>query len=84
MADAPAHLRRIGAAHATHDLQVLAESAHALKGSASNVGATALASLASELEFQAKAGRLDADPGLQPRLERSWADTRAKLQAWLG
>ncbi|GIF05670.1 Hpt domain-containing protein [Actinoplanes siamensis] len=43
------------------DLGVLRDQAHALKGSAANIGATGLAGLCSALEDQARAGAI-ADP----------------------
>jgi signal transduction histidine kinase/DNA-binding response OmpR family regulator/HPt (histidine-containing phosphotransfer) domain-containing protein len=61
---APAHLEDLRTRIASGDAPGVRESAHALKGSASNVGAVALAALASSLELDARRGELAAAPGL--------------------
>jgi two-component system sensor histidine kinase/response regulator len=47
----------------------LAQAAHALKGAAANIGATAVASLCGELEEMGRSGKLDGGPQLVSLLE---------------
>jgi signal transduction histidine kinase/DNA-binding response OmpR family regulator/HPt (histidine-containing phosphotransfer) domain-containing protein len=61
---APGHLERLRSSLASGDAPAVRESAHALKGTASNVGALALAALAAEVEQAGRSGELGAAPGL--------------------
>jgi HPt (histidine-containing phosphotransfer) domain-containing protein len=56
LADAPLQLTGMEAALAAGDLVTLGRLAHTLKGNSRNVGATALAETARQLEEQARAG----------------------------
>jgi CheY-like chemotaxis protein len=66
---------RVGQLRAAPDLDAVHRGAHALKGSASNVGAVAVSSLAAELEH----ADADAVGPLLTRLEEAVALTRAAL-----
>ncbi|HSV36118.1 MAG TPA: response regulator [Ramlibacter sp.] len=84
LADAPGHITAIVDAHGQRDAARLSAAAHALKGSASNVGAAALSLLGGTLEDQTGEGVFAPESGeLQQRLEGAWQQTRAQLQAWL-
>ena len=82
MADVPARLCAI--ADGRKDAALLAEAAHALKGSASNVGAQKLVGLTSRIEELATAGSIP--PGMDEilqHLQATWEVTQTELQAWL-
>ena len=72
MADTPARLAAI--ADAQTDAARLAEAAHALKGSASNVGAQALVALTARIEELAMSGAIppDMDEVLRHLDETGW------------
>ena len=84
LAAGPGHIAAILEAHGARDAGRLSTAAHALKGSASNVGAAALSALSGALETQAGDGVFAPD-GLELRqqLEALWQQTRAQLQRWL-
>ncbi|MEP6789826.1 MAG: response regulator, partial [Ramlibacter sp.] len=82
MMDAPQRLEAIERAIAGRDAEALAGAAHALKGSASNIGATAIQQAASSLEARAAAG-LPVDAGLKlSHLRELWEKTRSALIGW--
>ncbi|MDB5869099.1 MAG: multi-sensor hybrid histidine kinase [Polaromonas sp.] len=84
IADTPSRIAAIAGAYAQADTALLAEAAHALKGSASNIGARALVALAMRIDELAITGTIS--PGMddvQRRLHESWLATQAELQAWL-
>jgi HPt (histidine-containing phosphotransfer) domain-containing protein len=58
--DCPVHLASIKAAVTARNLQTLRQSAHALKGAAGNISATALVKAAATLERIANEGRVEA------------------------
>jgi signal transduction histidine kinase/DNA-binding response OmpR family regulator/HPt (histidine-containing phosphotransfer) domain-containing protein len=72
---APGHLAAMQSARQQADPSALAREAHALKGSAANVGAAALAEMAARIER--------GDQALLDVLPRCWDGTHAALQAWL-
>ncbi len=83
MADVPARMDAIARAHEQRDAVALSEAAHALRGAAANVGATALVALSAAIESQADAGVFAADAGLlRQQLQDCWDVTRQQLQAW--
>ncbi|CAN5525645.1 hypothetical protein BH10PSE16_BH10PSE16_31830 [soil metagenome] len=84
LADAPVRLAAIADAHARADTDRLTEATHALKGSASNVGAQALVALVSRIDELAALGAIpsDMDESLR-QLDESWQATQTELQAWL-
>lgn len=67
--DVPARLAALREAMTDGGGPALAQAAHALKGAAANIGATAVASLCGELEDMGCSGRLDGGPQLVSRLE---------------
>ncbi|HEY8753063.1 MAG TPA: response regulator, partial [Arthrobacter sp.] len=66
--DVPARLAALREA-VTGGGPALAQAAHALKGAAANIGATAVASLCGELEEMGRSGKLDGGLQLVSRLE---------------
>lgn len=82
LADTPARLQAIAGAVAAADAEALATAAHALKGAAGNVGATALHLAAGELEALAKAG-WPADASVRSaQLDELWERTRVSITHW--
>ncbi len=82
MADAPQRLAAIGEAIAAGDAAALARAAHALKGSASNIGAAAMHLASSTLEADAHHG-LPADAAARlASLQTLWQKTREALASW--
>lgn len=63
------------------DAKERAQAAHALKGVAANLGATALSRLAAEVETCARAGE-DVLPDELVLVERTWTETRAIMRDW--
>ena len=81
--DAPRLIAQLQHAAASHDPIALRVAAHTLKSSSANVGATALATAARELEHGARDGTL-TDPALAvARIVDEFARVRAALQATL-
>ena len=67
--DVPARLAALREAVTGGGGPALAQAAHALKGAAANIGATAVASLCGELEAMGRSGKIDGGPQLVSRLE---------------
>ncbi|MGE4242157.1 response regulator [Ramlibacter sp.] len=82
LADTPARLDGVEAAIAAGDAAALASAAHAIKGSAGNIGATALHLAAGELEADAKQGLPSDAPQRAAALRALWKGTRDALEAW--
>ena len=82
LADTPQRLQAIEAAVAARDPQALATAAHALKGSAGNVGATALHTLAGTMEASAKKGWPENAAAQAARLQSLWEGTRQAIDSW--
>ncbi len=82
LADTPQRLEAIDAAVAAQDATLLAQAAHALKGAAGNVGATALHLAAGELEQVAKAGWPADAASRVAHLHSLWSETRVAVEAW--
>ncbi|RYX97404.1 MAG: response regulator [Comamonadaceae bacterium] len=84
MADVPARIAAIALAHAQGDTAQLSQAAHALKGSASNVGAEALAAIASGIEELAIRDVMPPDMDeVHRRLHEAWLGTQSALRDWL-
>jgi signal transduction histidine kinase/DNA-binding response OmpR family regulator len=82
MSDAPQRLAVLGQAVADGDAQALAHAAHALKGSAGNIGATAMHLACGTLEADARGGvPADAAERLSA-LQVLWEKTREALAQW--
>jgi signal transduction histidine kinase/DNA-binding response OmpR family regulator len=82
LADAPHRLDAIGSAIASGDASALSVAAHALKGAAGNIGATALQSMCDRLE---EASRDTVPQDAEARLaalRALWARTCVVLQDW--
>jgi signal transduction histidine kinase/DNA-binding response OmpR family regulator len=73
LGDTPKQLARMSSALEAGDAKALGDAAHSLKGSASGLGATHVASLALELEERARRGSLEECGDLLARLERESA-----------
>jgi HPt (histidine-containing phosphotransfer) domain-containing protein len=73
----PERISRLRAAAVAGDCPAVAAGAHALKGSAGALGATAMLALAGELEGSAKAGLLE---GAAARLDAIEAEFRIALR----
>jgi signal transduction histidine kinase/DNA-binding response OmpR family regulator len=80
--DTPTRLEAVAAALAAHDREALATAAHALKGSAGNVGASALHREAGELEALAHEAWPDDARQRHARLQALWERTRVALDGW--
>jgi signal transduction histidine kinase/DNA-binding response OmpR family regulator len=82
LADAPQRLAALDAAVAAGDAHALSLAAHALKGSAGNIGATAIHQAAGALETLARDG-FPADGAEQvAQLHAHWHATRPLLEGW--
>jgi len=79
LADAPGRIAALRAAYAASDAAGLAAAAHALKGSAANVGVVRLQELSQGIEAFARAGRLEDARASINGLESALADARAAL-----
>jgi signal transduction histidine kinase/DNA-binding response OmpR family regulator/HPt (histidine-containing phosphotransfer) domain-containing protein len=81
--DSPRRIEEIAAAIGADDPDALSKAAHALKGSAGNVGAAAMQALCSALEEDTKSGGIPADASNKLlRLRNLWEQTRAGLRPW--
>lgn len=65
---------------ATDQLKATTTTLHTLKGSAANLGATALASIAGEMEHMAKMNRSDLIRQLMPALATEWQQLQNTLE----
>jgi len=82
LADTPPRIEAIAGAVAAQDAAALSRAAHALKGGASNVGATAIQQHADALEAAAQQG-MPADAAQRAaKLQKLWEETRAALAGW--
>jgi signal transduction histidine kinase/DNA-binding response OmpR family regulator len=81
-ADAPARIDAIAQAVAAHDAAALARGAHALKGGASNIGASAIQQEADALEALALQGWPEDAPARLARLHSLWEATLPLLKNW--
>ena len=82
--DVPQRITDLKSARAADDKPLYVRSAHTIKGSSANVGATEMRLLAEKMEHRAKVEPL---PGLDPalsELEATFARTVAALRALLG
>ncbi|MFC5500236.1 response regulator [Caenimonas terrae] len=81
-ADAPLRLDAIGSAIAAGDGPALAQAAHALKGSAANVGAAAIGQVAGELEALSPQQVPAQAAALLAQLRVLWPQTVAAIARW--
>jgi two-component system sensor histidine kinase/response regulator len=82
--DVPARLSALNKAASDGAGLALAQAAHALKGAAANIGATAVAALCGELEAMGLSGKHDEGPELLSRLEAELAKVNVELDNALG
>ncbi|MGE4241887.1 response regulator [Ramlibacter sp.] len=81
--DAPRRLTAIAREHGAGNVAALATAAHALRGSASNLGAATVADLCAGIEAECAQGHMPAD--IERRLDRlrsAWRATERELQGW--
>lgn len=84
MADTPIRITAMTKAYSLGDARQLAQAAHALRGSAANVGAEELLALSLKIEDSADSGLIPPDmDSMLGRLHDSWLATQAELTAWL-
>lgn len=86
LADAPARIAavRIAAVHAPiggGDAVALRRGAHALKGSAANLGAVRLAALSAKLERMGNGGSVDGAAAIGPKLAHEYDHVATALRA---
>ena len=77
--DAPRQIREIREAQTNGDTARLENGAHALKGSASTLGATALTSVARKIEALGRERNLEGGGELCTRLEQEWERLKVEL-----
>jgi len=84
IADTPQRLADIASAIAANDAQSLSKAAHALKGAASNVGASAIQGVCAQLEHAAASAVVPADAAAKlASLRQLWGATQAALKNWV-
>ena len=81
--DTPERLEALAMGLASGDLDSAARAAHSVKGSAANLGAMDLHTLASSAEQEARAGRAQAVEALQVQLAHEFGRVQAQLDALL-
>jgi HPt (histidine-containing phosphotransfer) domain-containing protein len=81
--EAPELLAEMKRALAEGDAGAFRRAAHSLKSNSESFGATRLASLARELEYLGRDGRLDQAKPKMPQLEIAYAETAQALKALL-
>lgn len=79
--DTPPRLEDLRDAILKADAARLARLAHAMKGSAANLGATGMAAICAEVEARAEVGDLEAAPARVSDLDREFDRVRAALVA---
>jgi HPt (histidine-containing phosphotransfer) domain-containing protein len=79
--DTPKQLAQLEEALARQDLPLVIRSAHTIKGSSGNFGATQVAGTAQEIELAGKAGNLPAAAALLPALKTHFARVVEALKA---
>jgi two-component system sensor histidine kinase/response regulator len=79
--DAPKQINKIHEAVTNGDARALENAAHALKGSASTLGATRLTALARDLEMQARTKSLECSEEVCLQLEGEWERLKLELSS---
>ena len=82
VSDGPRRLDAIEQAVVAGDASAISVAAHALKGAASNIGATAMQQEAADLEREASSGSVNGAAARLTHLRDLWTGTRAKLAEW--
>ena len=75
-----AQMEQIHRALNNHDIDIVQQCAHAIKGGAATAEAGPLSKVAAELEDQCKTGALDKIPQTVERLETAWEVLRGFVQ----
>lgn len=83
IADTKQLVKDVEKAVADGNCNAIQDHAHAIKGSAHNIGATSLAACASELVAQSQKGTLAGMPDLYGKLAREYDKTRSALDRYL-
>jgi signal transduction histidine kinase/DNA-binding response OmpR family regulator len=78
--DSPAMIEGLKQALKTGDIATLTETAHSLKSSSANLGASRLSALCKELELSGKAGATEDLTGLVARIDAEFETARSSLQ----
>ena len=81
--DAPRLIAQLERAVATNDPIALRVSAHTLKSSSANIGATTLSNAARDLEHGARDGTLQSPGNVVAKIVSEFAQVRSALQAML-
>ncbi len=81
--EAPELLAEMGRALDEGDAQSFRRSAHSLKSNSASFGATQLTSLARDLEYMGRDGRLDEAGPLLPQLKAAYVQAAEALKALL-
>ncbi len=81
LGDAPVRIAAVHDPIAGGDAVTLRRGAHALKGSAANLGAVQLAALSAELERMGKGGSVDGATAIRPKLAHEYDRVAIALRA---
>lgn len=81
--DGPTRLRAIDDTIKSRDAQAIQRAAHALKGAAGSIGATALQARCRELEDAARTAALDGAADLSRRIHEEFERARQEIQGIL-
>jgi HPt (histidine-containing phosphotransfer) domain-containing protein len=83
LGDAPARIAEVLDGCARGDFDLVERAAHALKGSAGNLGAIQVQALADQLQGAGRAADLAEVRSTAPALEQAFAEAAAELRAWV-
>lgn len=82
--EAPKRMDRLRNAHATGDIQEVHRSAHSLKGSAGNIGATAMYDICCEIDVKGRSGDTVALPPLIDALGLEFGKVESEIHRLIG
>ena len=82
--DTPLRIMELDRSLAAGDMRQFARAAHSIKGSSSNLGATALRTAAEELERHARSSGFAGIDGPMARVKAEFLRTQAALNSMLG
>ncbi len=82
--DTPKRIAELGTSHAASDTGTFVRAAHSIKGSAANMGATALREVAEKLEKQSRDEGLADVVGLIGRIKTEFDQASAELKRLTG
>lgn len=81
LSEADESLQQLGAAIASEDIQVTEDLAHSLRGASANVGAIALAQVASQIENLARNGEMSGTVELLAQLHHHCQNIQLQLRS---